>query len=827
MQPDAVQQASPATQISAWFRSIPLCTRSVLVLCSGIYACCLLTGYDDFYPFCLSAQDVVQKLQVYRIFTSPLLHVGILHIAFNMLAFVPIASSLERTQGSLPLAHLLALLTLVGDSFFIILSYALSYWDEQRWLNTCAVGFSGIVFGLIVIDNAASGASHRSVFGFFAVPAKVYPWALLLLWQILLPGVSFLGHLGGILAGEAHVRGLLKYITPSTAFVQRMEGTWPVSACAHWDAFILSTTTELSGPVLPTSYRPSETGSTDTPRAAMAGVWSWVEQMRSRISTGYSAVPSSDPGERTTSHSPAGRGAFAGQPHTIGQEAASQKFRLVIWQQSVFEIRDVSGKRTSRNLLRATLMQFVETQSRMQAGPRLCHFCIARVVPRASWPRQIATKASGSDALCDWVVSQGGGLRSLKIESGEGNRGFELVAAEDIAEGTTVISLPEAATLAYDDGKTDHKLQALINQIPADLWGARLALRVISERIKATNSKWNTYIENLPRGIPGLPIFFQREAVQGLQYAPVTHQINKRCRFLLDYTTKELQGNADAFQGQNVDANALAWGMGVVTSRGFRLKGLSASASMLPLIDMSSHSFEPNCKVQQLSNGDVRMITLREVSRGLPLTLSYGNLDNDALLLDYGFFVRGNPHDRVGLQFTLALIKAGRAEVAKISDADQSSLDSLPSWQRGRLEELGVESGSEVTLGRKPVATEALVAAIRILAATDESQLQGRGAADLGSLEKPLNGDVEVLALRILAGVCLCAHNRFSSTLAEDDMAIEAALQGREPLAADVLLAVQFRAEKKRVLYDALASIASRIKEVAPTLTSETPKHSV
>lgn len=49
-----------------------------------------------------------------------------------------------------------------------------------------------------------------------------------------------------------------------------------------------------------------------------------------------------------------------------------------------------------------------------------------------SWQRQIATKAaaSGSDALCDWVTLQGGGLKGLKIEAGDGNRGFELVACQ-------------------------------------------------------------------------------------------------------------------------------------------------------------------------------------------------------------------------------------------------------------------------------------------------------------------------------------------------------------------------------------------------------------
>ena len=33
------------------------------------------------------------------------------------------------------------------------------------WVRQCAVGLSGVVFGLIVADNAASRATHRSIFG--------------------------------------------------------------------------------------------------------------------------------------------------------------------------------------------------------------------------------------------------------------------------------------------------------------------------------------------------------------------------------------------------------------------------------------------------------------------------------------------------------------------------------------------------------------------------------------------------------------------------------------------------------------------------------------
>ena len=74
-----------------------------------------------------------------------------------------------------------------------------------------------------------------------------------------------------------------------------------------------------------------------------------------------------------------------------------------------------------------------------------------------------------------------------------------------------------------------------------------------------------------------------------------------------------------------------------------------------------------------------------------------------------------------------------------------------------------------------------------------------------------------MLALRSLAGVCLTALNSFASHLAEDDAAIDAAIdaavQGKaQPMTADVLLATQFRAEKKRMLHSALQALAARIK---------------
>ena len=92
-------------------------------------------------------------------------------------------------------------------------------------------------------------------------------------------------------------------------------------------------------------------------------------------------------------------------------------------------------------------------------------------------------------------------------------------------------------------------------------------------------------------------------------------------------------------------------------------------------------------------------------------------------------------------------------EVARLSSADQGCLEALPQWQRSRLEVLGIEAGSEVTLGRRPAADPRLVAAARILAASDEAQLQGHNTDDLGAWNLPIQKDAEVWAPGFLEAV--------------------------------------------------------------------------
>ncbi len=68
--------------------------------------------------------------------------------------------------------------------------------------------------------------------GLFVLPARYYPWVLLVVWQLLMPGVSFLGHLGGVAAGQGFVWGLLRWaMPPASAFQARAPLSSPQGAC--------------------------------------------------------------------------------------------------------------------------------------------------------------------------------------------------------------------------------------------------------------------------------------------------------------------------------------------------------------------------------------------------------------------------------------------------------------------------------------------------------------------------------------------------------------------------------------------------------------------
>ena len=73
---------------------------------------------------------------------------------------------------------------------------------------------------------------------------------------------------------------------------------------------------------------------------------------------------------------------------------------------------------------------------------------------------------------------------------------------------------------------------------------------------------------------------------------------------------------------------------------------------------LRSHRMTRPALAQVEPRGDyVALVAKRDIMAGEQLEISYGALSNDFLLLDYGFTVAGNPHDRVSLRFGFELLQ--------------------------------------------------------------------------------------------------------------------------------------------------------------------------
>ncbi len=232
------------TRLKVMWEQTPLVTKSIISTCTAIYLAALFVGWDNLSSVCLSA-DTVQ--QFWRLLTSATFHAGLLHLAFNMMTFFPMGTALERALGSFNLMYLVAILILLGDGLYISVSYLASFAGFVGLRSHCAVGFSGVIFGLIPLEIRASGGAQRSIFGLFAVPALYYPWILLVLWQFLVPQSSFLGHLSGLAIGQLYTWQILKPITPSNETVQAWERGLILSRCVAIDSYIANTGSSGSG----------------------------------------------------------------------------------------------------------------------------------------------------------------------------------------------------------------------------------------------------------------------------------------------------------------------------------------------------------------------------------------------------------------------------------------------------------------------------------------------------------------------------------------------------------------------------------------------------
>jgi membrane associated rhomboid family serine protease len=122
--------------------------------------------------------------EIWRLVTAAFLHIGLLHLALNMLALLIFGSELEHRLGRGRFAGLYAVSALGGAAAIQLLGHPLG----------AVAGASAAIYGLLGALGVLMVLRRQDVRGILT----------LLIINILisfLPGVSLLGHLGGLVAG--------------------------------------------------------------------------------------------------------------------------------------------------------------------------------------------------------------------------------------------------------------------------------------------------------------------------------------------------------------------------------------------------------------------------------------------------------------------------------------------------------------------------------------------------------------------------------------------------------------------------------------------------
>lgn len=190
--------------IAVGMREFPM-TLGLVTLCVGLFAWQILTGIDasqpsnldllkwgaNFLPYSLNHQP-------WRLVTSLFLHIGLLHLMFNMFALYYFGQVAERLFGSL---NVLCLFVLSGIGGNLLNNYLGLQQILANDVTAVSAGASGGIMG-IGMALLAVALSKRAING-LQLSAKSLIWvmAINLGYGFLVSGIDNAGHIGGAITG--------------------------------------------------------------------------------------------------------------------------------------------------------------------------------------------------------------------------------------------------------------------------------------------------------------------------------------------------------------------------------------------------------------------------------------------------------------------------------------------------------------------------------------------------------------------------------------------------------------------------------------------------
>lgn len=240
-----------------------------------------------------------------------------------------------------------------------------------------------------------------------------------------------------------------------------------------------------------------------------------------------------------------------------------------------------------------------------------------------------------------------------------GERG--LFAKATIERGEVIIAVPRACHIvAPEDGSfaalgSEHQRQS-----------TRLAAKLLRDGAHTDNPQgpFAEYYKSLPRFVD-VPLMWEAQDLLELGQCRTLSVLRTHKRRLLDQF-KLVQQSPGL---QNVSWEAFLWAITVVLSRNFNWRERDAACTsdgpatqlcLAPFLDMANH--HPAATEQThygARQGRLVLTCKKEIGAGEQILISYGNLGNEELLVQYGFALQpnvdadGDMLDEVGFQLLM------------------------------------------------------------------------------------------------------------------------------------------------------------------------------
>jgi rhomboid family protein len=185
---------------SAWERSRGSISMLIVYVCVCLFLTVTLLGVVGFVSrgasmsfLGLSYVGAFQRFWLFQFITAPLMHGGVTHLLFNMLALWMLGPGVETAMGRgryIVFSVLCALCSMLG---FLLFS-----WGS----GSIVVGYSGVIFGILVAQAMLFPNNTIAFFGFFPLQMK---YAVIILGAM--EYYFTISSAGGNVAHSAHLFG--------------------------------------------------------------------------------------------------------------------------------------------------------------------------------------------------------------------------------------------------------------------------------------------------------------------------------------------------------------------------------------------------------------------------------------------------------------------------------------------------------------------------------------------------------------------------------------------------------------------------------------------